>query len=314
MSDSLPTYLFILGPTATGKTELALQIAERLNWPIINCDSVQVYQKLNIGSAKPSSEEMRRATHYLFDYVTPPRKLTVADYLDDVLETIEKHGIENAIFVGGSGFYVQALEKGLYPESEASETIKQQVSQLFQSKGPAQLYDWIKQRDPAFAKTLSENDHYRIKRAVEVMKTQDLTMTELKAQMKRDNHSPLPVHTSLKVGLNAQRERLRSRVEARTHKMLVHGLVDEVRALRSEGLGSWAPMQSVGYKEVQAYLDGQLAEDRLAEAITTSTMQLIKKQQTWFKRDSSIHWFEPGDSDKALSWMLEQALLNSKNS
>lgn len=305
MSD-LPTYIYVLGPTATGKTELSLQLAEKLGWPIINCDSVQVYKELNIGTAKPSSNELRRAQHFLFDYVEPPHKQTAAEYLDHVVDCLKVNSITNAIFVGGSGFYVQALEKGLYPESQTPLEVKNEIEKWIEEEGFEGLYGWLAEKDPEFSKQISENDHYRIKRAVEVMKTQNLTMTELKKEMKDENHSPLPKHQAIKIGLNDERTLLRARVEARTEKMLQAGLVEEVKSLREKGFDQWAPMQSVGYKEAQMHLDGKIPLEELTERITTATMQLIKKQQTWFKRDGEIQWFKPSEIEAALDWLLNQ--------
>jgi tRNA dimethylallyltransferase len=300
-----PIYVYILGPTATGKTELSLRLAEKTGWPIINCDSVQVYKDVNIGTAKPSAEELSRAEHFLFDYVEPPHKQTAAEYLDHVVDCLRLNNFINAIFVGGSGFYVQALEKGLYPESQTSAAIKQEIDQWITDKGYTDLYRWIQDKDSQFAKKISENDHYRLRRAVEVMKSQSLNMTELKKQMAEQNHSPLPEHQSIKVGMSDERSSLRMRVERRTQKMLEQGLIEEVQALRQRGLKDWAPMQSVGYKEVQMHLENQIPKGELQERITTATMQLIKKQQTWFKRDPDIHWFKPHEIMEAMSWLAE---------
>ncbi|MCL4169836.1 UNVERIFIED_CONTAM: hypothetical protein GTU68_034700, partial [Idotea baltica] len=165
--------IFVVGPTATGKTELSLQLAEHLNWPIINCDSVQVYKNVNIGTAKPSLQEYQRATHYLFDFVEPAEKFTVAEYLKAVVECLKVNNIKNAIFVGGSGFYIQALEKGLYPESETPLKVQKDVDKWVTEDGMESLYQWMQANDPFFAKKISPNDHYRIRRAVEVMKTQN---------------------------------------------------------------------------------------------------------------------------------------------
>ncbi len=283
-----------------------MDLAKKLRQPIVNCDSVQVFKGVNIGTAMPSQQDFAEVPHFLFSYVDPPSDLTVADYLKDVVQILEKNENINPIFVGGSGFYLQALHKGLYPQTEVSADSKAEVEQLFRDKGPLQLYAWIRQRDPDFADKISPNDHYRIKRAVAVMKAQDLTMTELKQKLVSENHSPLPPHKALKMGFNDERPRLRERVEERTKRMLAQGWVDEVKALRQQGLSHWAPMKSVGYKEVQSYLDGKVTKTDLVEQIVTATMQLIKKQQTWFKRDPDIRWFRPDQTEQALQWALAQ--------
>ncbi|MEO0336906.1 MAG: tRNA dimethylallyltransferase, partial [Pseudomonadota bacterium] len=144
------------------------------------------------------------------------------------------------------------------------------------------------------------------RRAVEVMKTQNLTMTELKKQMSLENHSPLPEHKAIKVGLSDERSQLKTRVAARTQKMLAAGFIEEVESLRQKGLSQWAPMESVGYREVQMHLDGEIESHELSERITTATLQLIKKQQTWFKRDYEIQWFLPSAREQALNWVCDQ--------
>lgn len=302
---NLPTFVYVVGPTACGKTELSIRLAQALQWPVINCDAVQVYKHVDIGTAKPSVEEMSGVPHYLFDYVAPPQKLTAAQYLQDVVQCLQDHQISNAIFVGGSGFYIQALEKGLFPEVTVSEGLKQEINQWVERESWAKLFDWISERDPEFAAKISPNDHYRIRRAVEVMQSQEHTMTQLKQRMATENHSPLPAHRAIKIGLNDQRSQLRQRVSLRSQKMLQQGLVDEVQSLLEAGQEDWSPLSSVGYKEVVAHLKGELDEGTaLDELITTATMQLIKKQQTWFQRDSEIQWFLPSEQDQAFEWGL----------
>ncbi len=305
--DAESQYVYVVGPTATGKSQFAIELANELNCPILNCDSVQVYRNVKIGTAQPTPEELRQAPHFLFGYVSAPHTLTAADFLNDVAKTIEQENIKNCIFAGGSGFYIQALQKGLYPQSEASREVVDEVEQIFRTQGPEFIYQWVSQKDPEYAKKLSVNDHYRLKRVMEVMKTQNLNMTDLKLKMAQENHSPLPTHQTVKIGFDDERSNLRHRVEARTEKMLAAGWVEEVVALQKKGLSEWAPMKSVGYKEVQQFLSGDIPLPSLQERIVTATMQLIKKQQTWFKRDPDIRWFKPEQRQEALSWALQKA-------
>jgi tRNA dimethylallyltransferase len=302
---SKPIFIFVVGPTATGKTQLALRLAKKLKWPIINCDSLQVYKFVDIGTAKPTLEEKQGVPHFLFDYVAPPRTLTVADYVKDVVACIQTQKITHAVFVGGSGFYVQALEKGLYPHAKATEPVIEEVEDWIKREGFPALYRWIQQRDPAFSQKISENDHYRIQRAVQVMKSQSQTMTALKDQMASRSYSELPDHYKIKVGLNDTRECLRPRVKKRSVSMLERGLVAETQSLLDQGLAEWPPLKSVGYKETQFFLKNGGSEAQLIESIVTSTMQLIKKQQTWFQRNKDIQWFRPDQIQEASAWTLE---------
>ncbi len=298
-----PLFLYVIGPTASGKSDFALQVAQELQWPIVNCDSLQVYRKVNIGTAKPTLAEMKSVPHYLFDFVEPPETLTAADYLEEVKKNQEHLKHSPRLFVGGSGFYVQALEKGLYPNSNVADSVKEKVSLWLEEEGYEGLYNWIQQKDLQFAQSISLNDHYRVRRAVEVMLSQDKNMTDLKKEMEQGTFSILPEHQSYKIAFKADKVKWRDRVTQRTRKMLSLGFVDEVKSLLDLGLEEWPPLKSVGYKEIGLFLKGEIVQDDLEERIVTSTMQLIKKQMTWFKRDQSIVWFDISEQEKAFEYI-----------
>ena len=298
-----PKYIYIVGPTGVGKSDLATSLGEALQLPIVNCDSLQVYKNLNIGTAKPTKEEMRSVPHYLFDYVEAPKTLTVADYVDDVVNVIDEKSLSDLIFVGGSGFYIQALEKGMFPNSETPLAIKKNIDTWIDEKGMSDLYLWLKENDIEATVAISENDHYRIRRAVEVMKTQNKKFSQLKKEMEKMNYSKLPKNDSIKVGLKMDKVHLRKRIEARAVKMIEKGLVEEVQSLLDQGLVGWSPMKSVGYKETIEFLEKKYSQEQLLERIVISTMQLIKKQMTWFKRDESIHWFDVNEKEGAKTFV-----------
>ena len=300
---SIHHFVYLLGPTGVGKTEISLKIAEQYRWPIINCDSVQAYCHLDIGSSKPTRKERSEVPHFLFDYVEPPGRLTVAGYIKNVVSCLKKNKLQQALFVGGSGFYVQALEKGLYPRSNTSETVKKQVSEWIEAEGFESLYTRVEKRDPEWIKTVSSRDHYRLRRALEIMESQGNTITQLKEEMAHKNHSLLPTHSSLKLGLKMDKESLRKRIERRTDEMFDRGLIEEVASLVNRGLGDWPPLQSVGYREVQGFLKHGGSHGELRSKIITSTMQLIKKQMTWFKRDKDILWFLPDQKQEIFDRM-----------
>jgi len=302
-------FILICGPTAVGKTELSLRLAQDLSWPIFNFDSLQVYKELNIGSSKPTVEERSLAPHFLFDYVSPPQKLSVAQYLKDLKVIFEKKSVVNGIFVGGSGFYWQAIEKGLYPGAETPNEVRKEVEEWIQTKGYSFLYDWMQKRDPNAAEKISVNDHYRIKRSVEILKSQNRNLADLQKEVDQEKTESLilPPHHLLKIGVRCERDELKKRARQRTQKMLEQGFVQEVQKLLDQGLHDWSPLQSVGYKEVFQFLkDERVDQNELQEQIVTGTMQLAKKQMTWFKRDAEILWFEWDKVDeipqKALAW------------
>ena len=313
MSSDLPHLVFVVGPTACGKSDFAVEASVRspalgkLQPEIINCDSIQFFEGVDIGAAKPSEELLARATHHLISHVAKGEKYNAGDFRRDALTVIHERslsGCQRFLAVGGSGFYIQALEKGMFDVPDIPEEIKEDLTKELEGKGLEFLHRELVRRDPDSGKRIQPADKYRILRALEILRAdpENRTLSEIKEHF--DRHREAPPFRVSKLGLFRQRDVLRERVIERTRNMLKNGLVNEVHALRLEGLGSWNPMQSVGYAEVQAMLDGYLPEELLVDAIVTSTMQLAKRQMTWFKKDASIQWF---DVEAGLDGPLEAA-------
>ncbi len=259
---------------------------------IFNCDSVQLYQLVQIGAAKPTQEEMNLVPHHLFDVVSPPREITSAAYRQLFLAELEKVPSEKPIYVvGGTGFYFLALEKGLYEIQEASEELKNQIeSELQVENGPQKLFEEIQKRDPSHAQKLHINDHYRIARAVEILRCNpDKTITDLLREKEQVVGLPGRIE---KIGVKWSATDLEIRIRNRTQVMLDEGLIEETKTLLAQGLKRWAPLKSVGYKETVQYLENQIPYESLHEQIAIATRQLAKKQRTWFQRDGSIKWVE----------------------
>lgn len=293
--------IFVVGPTASGKSQLALSLvlslAEKSQAAIFNCDSIQSYQGLNIGSAKPSPQELEKVPHFLFDHVPLGQLFTAGQYQREFFFQLEavKNQFQVVFVVGGTGFYFQAIEKGMYSIGAADpETILKVETEILQAGGPEKLFQELQARDPETALKISLNDHYRLARAIEMMRTHQKPVSEIKKEF-NENAASFP-HPLLKLGLQLSKEELFPRVEARADLMLKTGLLEEVRRLREMGLGSWAPMQSVGYRECQQFLDGEIRDlSALREKVIQATMKLAKKQRTWFRRDPQIHWLKPED-------------------
>ena len=286
--------IFICGPTASGKSSLALQLAKNLASEmliaLINCDSVQVYEDLLIGSASPTREEKSICPHYLYNYIKFPDEVSVGSYYRDFAQTLETIPEEYGLFVvGGSGFYLQALEFGLYDMPPVAEEVRQQVQSDLEKSGPGPLYEELKKHDPATASRIHINDHYRLTRAVEVIRSNLTTMTAASEKKQKQFH--LDVR---KIGLRYEKTELLERVQTRTKQMLKSGLIEETRKMLDLGRAQWAPLASVGYLETKKFLQGELPQDQLESEINLKTMQLIKKQLTWFKRDQEILWKEAG--------------------
>lgn len=310
MSTTNKPVIFVVGSTASGKSDWALKMCQEFGGQILNCDSVQVYQKLDIGSAKPSLEERSLVPHHLFDYVAPPKEMTAGVYCDDFYACMESLPSDKPTFVvGGTGFYFMAIEKGMYPVIRVSEELKKQVEdEIAEPGGQERLHAELQAADPEYGAKIHLSDKYRIGRAIELIRTQGRSVTAIQKEFE-DQKKPFPFPL-LKIGPQWEREVLRQRITLRTEKMLNGGLVEEVRGLLDEGLATWAPMSSVGYKETIAYLQGQLNHEQLFEEIAKNTHQLAKRQRTWFQRDAQIHW-APGASGYLEVRSLVENFLNS---
>ena len=282
--------IFVVGPTAVGKSDFALQAAERFGGLLMNCDSVQTYTGVVIGAAKPDAVARARVPHYLLDWVSPPHHLTAAEFRREALEKLSELTKTHPVFaVGGSGFYLRALQMGLYPVRKVPVELTKIWQEKLNQMGTKALYEELKTQDPVYAKRLSPNDGYRILRALETMENEGKTITAIQTEFKA-KATPFPYRT-LKIGLELPRAILRERIAARTQQMLKQGLRQEVQGLLAQGLREWAPLKSVGYKEMVEGLATGLSDEQIGDKIALSTGQLAKKQMTWFKGDKEIKWF-----------------------
>ncbi|HRO67070.1 MAG TPA: tRNA (adenosine(37)-N6)-dimethylallyltransferase MiaA [Pseudobdellovibrionaceae bacterium] len=291
MSDSSHRVVFVTGSTATGKSEWALRVAERTGAVVVNCDSVQLYEDVVIGSGLPSEGDFARADHRLYSYVAPPAEMTAGDYRRDFFELMTAlPPASKVLVVGGTGFYFQALEKGMFETPPVDPEISERVRRDLEEKGGEALWRELHSSDPETAARLAVGDSYRISRAVE------LCRAGIKPSEHRKGFTPEPFpFPLLKTRVGRDREELRERIRRRTEDMIERGLLNEIRALLERGLESWAPLASVGYKEGVAALRENRSEDWLLEEICLRTGQLAKRQETWFKRDPEIEVFQ-GDS------------------
>lgn len=289
--------IFILGPTASGKSNLALELAKKTNGVIVNCDSIQVFQGLDIGSAKPTSDEMKVVPHYLYDFLSPGSVLTAGEYLRYFAQELEKIEQHRPIFVvGGTGFYFQAIEHGMYDVKPTPATLKKQVLDEVNSEGGGiRLYQELKDFDPEYAAKINPHDHYRIARGIEIIRNEGKKVSEVMKAAKKDLIDY--EFDILKIGVRPTKEKLRENIRQRCLKMIELGLIKETQTLIESGFAEWAPLKSVGYKEVQMYLRENKTLEWLKEWIEIGTWQLAKKQMTWFKRDLQIHWIDPQEID-----------------
>lgn len=272
--------VFIVGPTATGKTALAIELSQVCNADIVNADSIQFFKSVNIGSSKPKKEELKGISHHLFDILDEGHEFTAGKFKKLCLNTISKIKSDYVFVVGGSGFYINALISEMYTFPKTPLALKNVLENDLKEKGLEFFYKELKSKDPDYASKINQNDKYRVMRAIAIMRLQSKSITEIKEYHVKKQF-PYP-HIFLKIDMG--KSEIKQKVILRTKQMLKDGLIDEVQGLLDKGLTNWSPMKSVGYKETVWFIEGKLNRVELEEEIIKSTMKLVKKQTTWFNR------------------------------
>lgn len=287
--------IIIVGPTAVGKTDFALTLAREINGEIISADSMQIYKKMTIGTAKPSNEEMARVPHHLVDCIWPDEEFTVADYQYRVEEIIEDICSRGAIpmLVGGTGLYVQAVVDGfVFPEMETDWKFREEMHDLAERMGTKEVHRRLSEIDPELAAKLHPNDLRRVIRGIEIYRQTGKTSTYFQ---KLADEKPARYDT-LKIGLIRAREDLYQRINHRVDLMIEAGLVREVQTLLDEGYSKdLVSMQGLGYKEVIGYLQGEYDLNEAIYRLKRDTRHFAKRQLTWFRRDEEIIWLNPAE-------------------
>lgn len=294
LSREKPKLIVVLGPTASGKTELALEIAGRTGACVISADSVQVYRHFNIGSAKPTEEQRKGIPHFLIDVVDPDEDFNAGTYMRLALDHIKKLVADGRkiVVVGGTFLYVKALLYGILEGVEIDREFRNRLSRERDEKGVASLHKRLEYVDPASAERINPNDYVRIERALEVY---HVTGEKMSDHQRRHGFSEQRFN-ALKIGLLWDRERLRRAIDARVDAMIDRGWVKEVEAIRAMGYGPHLkPMKSVGYKQINEFLDGRLDFKTTVQSIKTDTKRFSKRQSTWLRADDGIKWFNPAE-------------------
>ncbi len=288
--------LVIVGPTGVGKTQVSLKLADILQGEIVSLDSRQVYKYMDIGTAKPTKEEMKKVAHHLIDAVYPNEKFTAADYGKRAREAIKEIiGREKQpIVVGGSGLYLRALTKGFFQGPKADEKLRERLRKEESKFGPYYLFEKLKEVDPKAAQRIHPNDSVRIIRALEVYELTGKTITTLQ---EKGNYEPLEMDFT-KVGLILDRKRLYEKIDRRVEKMISGGFLDEVKDLKRKGyLSELRAFKTVGYQELFSYLDGKIDFPSAVESIKSNTRHYAKRQLTWFRKDEEIKWLDAEKRD-----------------
>lgn len=280
----------IVGPTASGKTALSIELAKKINGEIVSADSMQIYKDMNIGTAKVTKEEAQNIKHYLIDCVSPEKRYTVSDFKKDseiaIQEILSKNKIP--IIVGGTGLYVNSLIYGIeYQDMKYDEKYRNELMKKAETtEGLKELYEKAIEIDPEAMKKISENDKKRIVRILEIYKATGKTKTEQEILSKQTK-----IKYDFKIfGIAYDREKLYNRINQRVDIMIEQGLEDEVRNLILKYSKFPTAMQGLGYKEVVQYFDGKLTREEMIEKIKQESRRYAKRQLTWFKRNENIIW------------------------
>ncbi len=284
--------IVIVGPTASGKSALAVELASRINGEIISADSMQIYRYMDIGTAKPAKEEMRGIKHYMIDELSPDEDFSVARFQESALKSIMEITAKgrHPIVAGGTGLYVNSLVYNInFSETEADWELRDSLKSEAVEKGNKYLHDKLREMDPEAAARLHENDVKRIIRAIEVF-----TQTKMTISQHIDNSRLVPPpYNYIVYGLNMDRQKLYRRIENRIDRMMDNGLVDEVKKLVALGYDKNAvAMQGLGYKEILAFIRGEATLEEAVEILKRDTRRYAKRQITWFKRIENIHWID----------------------
>lgn len=305
--------LIIVGPTASGKTKLGIEVAKRFDGEIISADSMQIYRYMNIGTAKPTLEEREGIPHHLIDIVEPTERFSVAEFkerAEQCIEDVLKRG-RLPIIVGGTGLYVNSLINTFdFMNTNANPEFRQKLEEEANRFGNEVLYERLKKIDPEVCNRIHLNDLKRIIRALEIYEVTGKNITENQKSTKEISKK----YDYIIVGLNTDRGRLYERINLRVDLMLKEGLLDEVREIqeRLKDEGKTTSLQAIGYKEIIEVFEGKTILDEAIEKVKKESRNYAKRQLTWFKRNKDIVWLEVIDSIENKLEVIENLLKEEK--
>jgi tRNA dimethylallyltransferase len=294
----------ILGPTAVGKSGLAVKLAGRFHGEIINGDSMQVYRGFTIGTAKPTVAERAGIPHHLLDFVDPASQFCAMDFVSQTLRVLNELRSRNALpfIVGGTGLYLKALLDGLFPGPGRDPQVRKRLAAEVEERGLPSLRQRLEGLDPEYARKIGPNDRLRIIRALEVYELSGLPMS---AHFSRTSGFLKDFHC-LRIGLQLERKELTGRIEERVDRMFEQGLAAEVESLLAQGVSEEAPpFRALGYKHVLMYLRQRISLDDAVALTKQDTRQYAKRQMTWFRKMAEVRWFAPSDLE-AVAALIEE--------
>ena len=294
----------VVGPTASGKTSLSIEIAKRFGGQVVSADSMQIYEKMNIATAKPTEDEMQGIPHHLIGFQPIDKKFSVAEYVQLANECI--HKIHNAgdlpVIAGGTGLYIDSLLQNIqFSKEESNEEIRQELTALFDEKGAEYMLDWLREIDSETASRLHLNDKSRIIRALEIYKLTGKTLTEQKV-LSRLEETPYDV---LYIGINYRdRNVLYDRINLRVDLMIENGLLEEAEEFYNISQDKTA-CQAIGYKELAPYFRGDATLEDCVEKLKLETRHYAKRQLTWFRKNENVNWVYPDDYENTQEMYIQ---------
>lgn len=288
--------LVILGPTAVGKSGLALEIAQKYGGEIVCIDSRTVYRKIDIGTAKPTPRQRKMIPHHMLDLLDLDQKCDAVWFASEARKAVTDVSARGRlpILVGGAGFYLRSVLHGLF-DIDLREEERAEFAARVSDIPTSELYEQLSEVDRESSLKIHENDRYRIVRALEVYALSGTPLSEHISDQADDHEFSL---NAIKIGLNTRREIIHQRINDRTAEMIERGWIEEVRELLNEGVGTELPgMQTIGYQEIISYLNGEIDLDSCVERISAATRQYAKRQLTWFRKENKVKWLDISKDD-----------------
>ena len=289
-----PKVVVIVGPTASGKTAVSIELAKKINGEIISADSMQIYKYMDIGTAKPTLDEMQGIKHYMLDVVMPDETFNVAKYksmAESAIEEVLKKG-KVPIIVGGTGLYINTLVDGIeFADVPGDEEYRNELIEKGYREGAMSIYKELEKVDSESAKKIDPNNIRRVARALEIYKVTGKTKTQLDIESRKEVKYDYRLF-----GMEWDRETLYNRIDLRVDKMIEAGLIDEVRNVTEKFKISNTAVQGLGYKEVIEFLNGNISYEEMIEKLKLETRHYAKRQLTWFRRDKRIKWIKPDEN------------------
>ena len=303
VTDREPLVVVVLGPTASGKTALALAIARRFRGEIVNCDSVAMYREFDLGTAKPSAAERAEIPHHLLDCVDPLADVSAGEYARQARQILREIVLRERhlpIVSGGTGLYLRALLEGLFPGPQRSEELRIKLRDRVQKNGTEHLHRILRRLDSSAANRIHANDVPKVIRAIEVCLASRQSSRQNMTELWQQGREPLRGFRILRLGLNPNREALYARINQRAANMFDQGLIAETEMLLAKYGAQARPLASLGYKQALQFLRGELDRESALSAAQQAHRNYAKRQITWFRREPDVHWLAGLGADPAI--------------